>query len=189
MVPTDEPLVAHNQVYLRILFNDAVKKCLSAENVEYPSVVTHVADTLYGGIGSEGFFVYGSDGRRIDSPAEMIRLGDSMREDGDLDAECNIRARTGDHTLMMLGMFPNAREVVSTGPGIYRDCGRYSYSRANEIQRNVFGQRAEKYQVLADFFPNLVRALRNMFQGGELLRTDADLQTWVPAAESSPHKW
>jgi hypothetical protein len=176
-------------VYFRILFKDAVAKCLGNECVDYQPVISHIADSLYRSLRSSDFFVYDSGGRRLDTPDEMICHADRMRYVGDAGAEYEVRIHTGDYALLMLGMFPGCREVASVGTGIFRDCGRCSYGRAHQIEREVFGQPTDTFEAMADFFPRSVNAIRSMFAGGELLKTHAELQTWIQSAESAPGRW
>ena len=175
--------------YFRILFRDAVAKCLGNEYVDYPPVISHITEALCRSMRSQDFFVYGSGGRRLDTPAAMVMQADRLREAGDSSAEYDIRINTGDYALITLGMSPKCRDIVSAGPGLFFECGRCSYGRAHQIERDVFGKPTDTFEAMADFFPRSVEALRNMFEGGELLKTDAELQTWIPSAESAPNKW
>ncbi|MHC4479184.1 MAG: hypothetical protein ACYTEL_26480 [Planctomycetota bacterium] len=163
--------MAFNPDYLRILFRDAFAKCLGTEGVNYPPVVNYVSDAFYDSLRSERFFVLDSGGRMLENPLEMFELGNRMRGVGDVSAEYDVRVGTGDYTLLTLGMFPKSRTVVSVGPTVFSDCGRYSYERAQEINDDTFGSPGETFTAMAQLFPRSVQAVNRMFNGGELLRT------------------
>lgn len=179
-----QPLVKYTLAYMRILFRDAVSKCLSAEGVDHSPVTEYISDLMYDSIRSENFFVQDSDGNMFETPVEMITIAEHMNDVGDVSAEYDIRVRTGDYALMMLGMFHKSHPVASLGPKIFSDCGRYSYERAQTIMNDVFGHSGETFTAMADFFPDSVKAIRSMMRGGELLNSCNDLDSWIPVAES-----
>jgi len=171
-------LMPSTPVYLRILFRDAIDSCLSMEGVNSKPVTDHIAEGLFRGIRSEGFF-YIAEGRRLETPAEMMEFAGSLHQMGDAGEEFNALVGMGDYTLFLLGMFPRSRHVVNIGPVLYSDYGRYCYRRAGEIDADVFGHSGERFEALADFFPSSVRAVRRMM-AGELKRADESMLSWVP---------
>jgi len=149
----NQALMPTKLAYVRILFHDAVERCLNNEYVDYPPVTAHITEALYRSMRSRDFFLYDSTGQMLDTPADMINHANRMREAGDAATEYQVRISTGDYTMLMLGMFPQCREVVSVGPALFSECGRRSYDRANEIENDVFGQATDTFEAMADFFP------------------------------------
>lgn len=165
--------------YARFLFREAVDDCLTREGVNYLPVTDYTSDVLGRSMTGDGFFVYDTKtSRTLDTPHDLISYADGLRDNGDTDDEFEVRLRTGDHMLLMLGMFPMSPQVVSLGPSIYSDCGRFSYLRAEYISRKA-GDRDKKtftFEAMADFFPRIVSAVRKMMGGG-LTRKDEEIQS------------
>jgi len=105
----DRSLVPTKLAYVRILFHDAVERCLNNEYVDYPPVTAHITEALYRSMRSRDFFLYDSAGQMLDTPADMINHANRMRQVGDAGAEYQVRVSTGDYTLLILGMFPESR--------------------------------------------------------------------------------
>lgn len=162
-VPKDHPL--------RKLFHITAERAFSEElHWPDPEVFRYIGDLLIRFVHADDLYpLLGSEGKRIDSVAEMLPEGDLFLRARTVEREREVHRYIGDYTLFMVGIFPQYLKRISARIVHHADTlldhvrvGKRSYRIVSKFDFGEFAAASPLYRKLSENFELCIVALDNV---------------------------